>query len=68
MTGQDQSEEGPPSGVEGADCRPAPRETGKPDQLKKHLEDAEDRQEALIDEAVEETMDASDPASPKHIT
>lgn len=40
----------------------------KPDQLKKHLKDAEDRQEALIDEAVEESMDASDPPSPKHIT
>jgi len=34
------------------------RETGK----------AENRQEALVDEAVEESFPASDPASPKHIT
>lgn len=45
-----------------------PREVGKPDQLKPFLKDAENRQEALIDEAVEESMDASDPPSPKHIT
>lgn len=48
--------------------RSAPRETGKADQLKDKLKDAEDRQEALIDEAVEESMDASDPPSPKQIT
>ena len=48
--------------------RSAPPEQGKPDQLKDKLNDAEDRQEALIDEAVEESMDASDPPSPKHIT
>ncbi|WP_395671504.1 hypothetical protein [Phenylobacterium sp.] len=29
---------------------------------------AEDRQEALLDEAVEETFPGSDPISPKHIT
>ncbi|MGI4817284.1 MULTISPECIES: hypothetical protein [unclassified Brevundimonas] len=40
----------------------------KPDQLEDKLKDAENRQEALVDEAVEETMDASDPPSPKHIT
>ena len=43
-------------------------EGGKTDQLKHKIDDAENRQEALIDEAVEETMDASDPPSPKHIT
>ena len=48
--------------------RPAPRETGKTDQLKDHADKAENRQEALIDQAVEESMDASDPPSPKHIT
>ncbi len=48
--------------------RKAKPQKGKPDQLKEKLKDAENRQEALIDEAVEETMDASDPASPKHIT
>lgn len=42
--------------------------TEKPDQLKPHLKDAEDRQEALIDEGVEETFPASDPVSPKRIT
>jgi len=45
-----------------------PREKGTTDQLKPFLADAENRQEALIDEAVEESMDASDPPSPKHIT
>jgi hypothetical protein len=40
----------------------------KPDQLKEKDEAAEDRQEALIDEGVEETFPASDPVSVKHIT
>lgn len=40
----------------------------KPDQLDPKRRDAESRQEALIDEAVEETFPASDPISPKHIT
>lgn len=40
----------------------------KPDQLRDEAREAEDRQEALIDEAVEETFPASDPATPKHIT
>jgi hypothetical protein len=40
---------------------------GKPDQLEK-LADAEDRQEALVDEGVEETFPASDPVSVKRIT
>lgn len=38
---------------------------GKPDQLE---QDAENRQEALIDESVEESFPASDPPTPKHIT
>ena len=42
---------------------------GKPDQLKPSIKDgAEDRQEALIDEGVEETFPASDPVSVKRIT
>lgn len=40
----------------------------KPDQLDPKHRDAETRQEALIDEAVEETFPASDPIAPKHIT
>lgn len=40
----------------------------KPDQLETHLPDAEDRQEALIDEGVEESFPASDPVSVKRIT
>ncbi len=48
--------------------RKAEREHGKPDQLKPHAEQAEDRQEALIDEGVEETFPASDPVSAKRIT
>jgi hypothetical protein len=41
---------------------------GKPDQLKEKHGDAEDRQEALVDEGVEETFPASDPVSAKRIT
>ncbi len=40
----------------------------KHDQLAQHVEDAEDRQEALIDESLEESFPASDPPSAKHIT
>jgi hypothetical protein len=40
----------------------------KHDQLADKEACAEDRQEALVDEAVEETFPASDPISPKHIT
>ena len=40
----------------------------KPDQLRAREKQAEDRQEALVDEAGEESFPASDPASPKHIT
>ncbi len=57
------------------DCDPntppakkAEREEGKPDQLKDKAKDAENRQEALIDEGVEETFPASDPVSAKRIT
>lgn len=55
------------------DCDPdtpyakkAAREKGKPDQLGDRK--AEDRQEALVDEGVEETFPASDPVSVKRIT
>ena len=57
------------------DCNPdtppakhAQREVGKPDQLKDKERDAENRQEALIDEGIEETFPASDPVSAKRIT
>jgi hypothetical protein len=57
------------------DCDPdtphaktAPREHGKPDQLREQDRNAEDRQEALIDEGLEETFPASDPVSAKRIT
>ena len=53
---------------EAAHAHKAPREQGKPDQLKKKVDEAEDRQEALIDEGVEETFPASDPVSVKRIT
>lgn len=54
--------------VEGPHARRAePLEEGeKPDQLEGH--EAEDRQEALLDEGVEETFPASDPVSAKRIT
>lgn len=54
--------------VEGPATRAVKPQIGKTDQLKYKVKEAEDRQEALIDEALEETMDASDPPSPKHIT
>jgi hypothetical protein len=41
---------------------------GKHDQLAAKEEEAEDRQEALIDEGIEETFPASDPVSVKRIT
>ena len=41
---------------------------GKVDQLADRQRAAENRQEELIDEAVEESFPASDPPSPKHIT
>ncbi|AYG95407.1 hypothetical protein D8I30_09635 [Brevundimonas naejangsanensis] len=46
----------------------AAREEGKADQLKDKTKGAESRQEALIDEGVEETFPASDPVSAKRIT
>lgn len=50
--------------------RPAKRlrEDEKPDQLAKKVKEAENRQEALIDEALEESFPSSDPIAPKHIT
>tara|TARA_R110002124_G_scaffold207156_2_gene373611 strand:- start:2124 stop:2321 length:198 start_codon:yes stop_codon:yes gene_type:complete len=56
------------SDVDAPSSRPAPSQTGKPDQLREEERHAENRQEALIDEAVEETFPASDPPTPKHIT
>ena len=49
-------------------ARHATPEHGKPDQLKHKMTEAEDRQEALIDEGIEETFPASDPVSAKRIT
>lgn len=49
-------------------ARRAAPEDGKPDQLREADRNAEDRQEALIDEGVEETFPASDPVSAKRIT
>ncbi len=40
----------------------------KPDHMAAREAEAEDRQEALLDEAIEETFPGSDPISPKHIT
>jgi hypothetical protein len=49
-------------------AKKAAREHGKPDQLREGERKSEDRQEALIDEALEETFPASDPVSAKRIT
>lgn len=54
--------------VETPHARKVPRKDGKVDQLSDRGRQAEDRQEELIDEAVEESFPASDPPSPKHIT
>jgi hypothetical protein len=51
-----------------AAARRAPAGEGKPDQLCEEQRDAENRQEALVDEGVEETFPASDPVSVKRIT
>jgi hypothetical protein len=44
------------------------KEGEKHDQMAAREKSAEDRQEALLDEAIEETFPGSDPISPKHIT
>jgi len=57
--------------VDAPHARPAaePLKDGeKHDQLAEKAAEAEDRQEALLDEAIEETFPSSDPISPKHIT
>ena len=56
--------------IEGAHARGAEplKEGEKHDQLAHKENCAEDRQEALLDEAIEETFPGSDPISPKHIT
>ena len=56
--------------VEGPHAREARplKEGDKHDQLADKEAAAEDRQEALLDEAIEETFPSSDPISPKHIT
>ena len=48
-------------------ARPAERLEGTPDQLNEKHGGAEDRQEALLDEGVEETFPASDPVSATRI-
>ena len=49
-------------------ARRAAPEHGKPDQLKDAEAQAENRQEALVDEGLEESFPASDPLSAKRIT
>ncbi len=59
---------GPDHDVDTPHARKAEPLHGKPDQLSEKHGDAEDRQEALIDEGIEETFPASDPVSAKRIT
>jgi hypothetical protein len=47
---------------------PPLKEGEKHDHMAAREKTAEDRQEALLDEAIEETFPGSDPISPKHIT
>lgn len=49
-------------------ARRAAEVKGKPDQMRQREHEAEDRQQALVDEGVEETFPASDPVSVKRIT
>jgi len=49
-------------------ARKVEQESGKPDQLRDRLSESESRQDALQDEALEETFPASDPPTPKRIT
>ncbi len=63
----DQRNDNDPNGPSSRPATPVP-EGHKPDQLNKDDRKAETRQEALVDEAVEETFPASDPIAPKHIT
>lgn len=49
-------------------ARKAAREHGKPDQLRESERKTKDRQEALLDEGLEETFPASDPVAAKRIT
>lgn len=44
------------------------KEGEKHDHMAERAKKAGDRQEALLDEAIEETFPGSDPISPKHIT
>ena len=67
------SDQTPPSQRDDSDpetphARKAAREHGKPEQLRENERDSEDRQEALLDEGLEETFPASDPVSAKRIT
>lgn len=48
-------------------AEPAP-DGEKHDHMAEREAKSEDRQEALLDEAIEETFPGSDPISPKHIT
>jgi hypothetical protein len=56
--------------VEAPHSRPADPlpDDKKVDHMAEREFEAEDRQEALLDEAIEETFPGSDPISPKHIT
>ncbi len=63
----DQRKDNDPNGPNSRPAQPLV-EGQKPDQLNKDDRKAETRQEALVDEAVEETFPASDPIAPKHIT
>ena len=69
----DSAVEGRPHGDHGSDAphsRPIKSlgENEKPDQLAEKQKYAEDRQEALLDEGLEESFPSSDPVSVKRIT
>jgi hypothetical protein len=69
----DSAVEGRPHGDHDSDAphsRPAKPlgENEKPDQLAEKEKHAEDRQEALLDEGLEESFPSSDPVSVKRIT
>lgn len=66
MTANTDHQQAPADDVKHA--KKADHEEGKHDQLRRKEAEAEDRQEALVDEGLEETFPASDPVSVKRIT
>jgi hypothetical protein len=68
VTNTDESHARKDSNSDAPHARKAEKQDGKPDQLEEAEALAESRQEALVDEGLEESFPASDPLSAKRIT